>query len=36
MGGALVVRWGYHGYFLFSIGLALVAASIGIILAGKR
>jgi MFS family permease len=36
MGGALVVRWGYHGYFLFSIGLALVAASIGILLAGKR
>jgi len=36
LGGALVVRWGYHGYFLFSIGLALVASSIGIILSGKR
>jgi MFS family permease len=36
LGGALVVRWGYHGYFLFSIGLALAAASIGIILSGKR
>jgi MFS family permease len=36
LGGALVVRWGYHGYFLFSIGLALAAASIGILLAGKR
>ena len=36
LGGALVVRWGYHGYFLFSIGLALTAVSIGIVLAGKR
>jgi MFS family permease len=36
LGGALVVRWGYHGYFLFSIGLALAAASIGIVLPGKR
>ena len=36
LGGAVVVRWGYHGYFLSSIGLALAAASIGILLAGKR
>ncbi|MGA3208862.1 MAG: MFS transporter [Syntrophales bacterium] len=36
LGGALVIRWGYHGYFLFSIGLALAAGSIGIILTGKR
>jgi MFS family permease len=36
LGGALVARWGYHGYFTFSIGLALAAASVGILLAGKR
>jgi MFS family permease len=36
LGGALVVQWGYHGYFLFSIGLALAAVFIGIPLAGKR
>ncbi|MCX5836074.1 MAG: MFS transporter [Deltaproteobacteria bacterium] len=36
LGGALIVRWGYHGYFLFSIGLALAAVFIGIPLAGKR
>jgi MFS family permease len=36
LGGALVARWGYHGYFLFSVGLALAAAFIGILLAGKR
>jgi len=36
LGGALVVRWGYHGYFLFSVGLALAAASVSILLAGKR
>jgi MFS family permease len=36
LGGAVVVRWDYHGYFLFSIGLALAAASLGIFLAGKR
>ena len=36
LGGALVVRWGYHGYFLFSVGLALAAAFISILLAGKR
>lgn len=36
LGGALVIRWGYHGYFLFSIGLALAAGSIGILLTGKR
>lgn len=36
LGGALVVRWGYHGYFLFSIGMALAAVSIGLLLIGKR
>jgi len=36
LGGALVVRWGYHGYFLFSVALALAAAFISILLAGKR
>lgn len=36
LGGALVVRWDYHGYFLFSIGLALAAVSIGILLHRKR
>jgi len=36
LGGALVARWGYHGYFLFSVGLALAAAFISILLAAKR
>ena len=36
LGGAVVIRWDYHGYFLFSIGLALAAASIGTLLVGKR
>jgi MFS family permease len=36
LGGALVARWGYHGYFLFSVGLALAAAFVSILLAGKR
>jgi len=36
LGGAVVVRWDYHGYFLFSIGLALAAVSIGILLVVKR
>ena len=36
LGGAVVVRWDYHGYFLFSIGLALAAASIGFLLPQKR
>jgi MFS family permease len=36
LGGALVARWGYHGYFLFSIGLALAAAFISILPTGKR
>jgi MFS family permease len=36
LGGAVVVRWDYHGYFLFSIGMALAAASIGFLLTGKR
>ncbi|HBH87344.1 MAG TPA: MFS transporter, partial [Syntrophaceae bacterium] len=35
-GGAVVVRWGYHGYFMFSIGMALAAVSIGFLLTGKR
>jgi MFS family permease len=35
-GGALIARWGYHGYFLFSVGLALVAASASMLLPGKR
>ncbi len=35
LGGAVVVRCGYHGYFLFSIGLAMTAASIGFLLTGK-
>jgi MFS family permease len=36
LGGAVVVRWDYHGYFLFSIGLALAAASISFLLTRKR
>jgi MFS family permease len=36
VGGALIVRWGYHGYFMFSIGLALVAVFMGTFLAGRR
>jgi MFS family permease len=36
IGGALVVRQGYHGYFLFSIGLALTAAALGTLLARSR
>lgn len=36
IGGAVVVRWDYHGYFLFSAGLALAAASISFLLTGKR
>ena len=36
LGGALVARWGYHGYFLFSVGLALAAAFVSILLTGKR
>jgi MFS family permease len=36
LGGALVARWGYHGYFLCSVGLALAAASVSILLTGKR
>ncbi len=35
-GGAVVGRWGYHGYFMFSIGMALAAVSIGFLLTGKR
>lgn len=36
VGGALIVRWGYHGYFMFSIGLALFAVVMGAFLAGRR
>ena len=36
LGGALVLRWGYHSYFMFSIGLALAAVSIGVLLTRKR
>lgn len=36
IGGAVVVRWDYHGYFLFSAGLALAAASISFLLTGRR
>ena len=36
IGGALVVQQGYHGYFLFSIGLALTAAVLSTLLALSR
>jgi MFS family permease len=36
IGGAVVVRWDYHGFFLFSMGLALAAAALGFLLTGKR
>lgn len=36
IGGALVVRQGYHGYFLFCIGLALTAAVLSSLLTGSR
>ncbi len=36
LGGALVARRGYHGYFLSSIGLMLVASLLGVCLAWKR
>jgi MFS family permease len=36
LGGALVGRWGYHGYFLFNIGLALAAMLLVAVLAGKH
>jgi MFS family permease len=36
LGGALVARWGYHGYFLCSVGLVLAAAAVSILLTGKR
>ena len=35
LGGALVARWGYHGYFLVSIGMALVAGLLSIMLTRK-
>ena len=34
--GSLVGRWGYHGYFLFNIGLALAAMLLSIIMAGQQ
>jgi MFS family permease len=36
LGGSLVARWGYHGYFLSSMALMLAAAAISILLTGKR
>jgi len=30
-----VSRWGYHGYFLFNIALALAAMLLVVLLAGK-
>lgn len=36
LGGALVGRWGYHGYFLFNIGLALAAMLLVVLLASKQ
>jgi MFS family permease len=36
IGGALVVRQGYHGYFLFSIGLALATAVLSSLLIHSR
>ena len=36
LGGALVGRWGYHGYFLSSIGLALAATLLLVPLASKK
>ena len=36
VGGALVGRWGYHGYFLFSIGLALTATLLVVLPAGRK
>ncbi|HUH64922.1 MAG TPA: hypothetical protein VLZ07_00685, partial [Syntrophales bacterium] len=35
-GGSLVARWGYHGYFLFSVGLATAGALLGVVFAGRR
>ena len=36
LGGAIVARWCYHGYFLFSMGLALSAGAIAVLLVRKR
>jgi MFS family permease len=36
LGGALVGRWGYHGYFRFNIGLALAAMLLVVLLASKQ
>jgi MFS family permease len=36
LGGALVGRWGYHGYFLFNIWLALAAMLLVALLPGKH
>lgn len=36
IGGVLVSRWSFHGYFMFSIGLALAAGLVATVLTGKR
>jgi predicted MFS family arabinose efflux permease len=36
LGGALVARRGYHGYFQFSIGLAVLALALSALLASRR
>jgi len=33
VGGAMVAHWDYHGYFLASSGLAIVAATLSVVLA---
>lgn len=35
LGGSLVARWSFHGYFVFSMGLALAAGSAATLLTGK-
>jgi MFS family permease len=36
LGGALVGRWGYHGYFLFNIGLALTATLLAVLPVSRK
>lgn len=36
LGGALVHGWGFHGYFLISMGLALAAGTVATLLTGRR
>lgn len=36
LGGALVSRWGFHGYFLFNIWLALAAMLLAILMTGQQ